>query len=576
MMRTMVCSRQWIGGLAVAMSLGGAALLGSTPSIYAGVQLTANALIMDGTTFPNPSQGFQDSAINDFISPSAPNPDGYTPVAVWTPEQVIGINNSVDGGVDSLLDAMAGQQGPYVVFGFSQSTVVSMKVKAELSARKARGEAVPDVTFVGIGVGNRPNGGIAERFAGVTIPFFDFTFNGAAPTDPEYGFTTIDIARQYDGLADTPQFPINLVSTANALLGIVFAHALYGPEVSLDPDSPKYVPGTVKQQYGDTTYYWIPTEDLPLLDPLRLVGVPEPVLDIVEPFLTVLVEAGYDRSIPFGEPTPAQLIPVIDPVTLTVQLAASIVEGANNAAAILGGELPGYDAITARLDSAEAQSSSAIGAPYRDVVRSVNELVNPFQAFAAIEGPLAQSFDSILNDLGVPTVLNTVIDPVLTPVTRWAEEKVLYPQPDSAQDPLASALIHVLRRIAPQLGTTSAQPADRGLPAGRAAKSSGAVSPTRQDQRPQPITQPVSRTLLEKPMPARHSGVAADRNESVATGARSKNPDTTSLRTPRLDARRSIDRPTTTKKSDHPRRDASRTVHHIGKGGKSKAAHDKD
>ncbi len=531
-MRNVLCRGHVVGGLAVALSLGATVLLGSTPSICAGVQLTANALIMDGTTFPVPSQGFQDSAVDDFIAPPVPNPDGYSPVAVWTPEQVIGINNSVDGGVDSLLDAMDGQVGPFVVFGFSQSTVASMKVKAELSARKARGESVPDVTFVGIGVGNRPNGGIAERFAGVTIPFFDFTFNGAAPTDPEYGFETIDIARQYDGLADTPQFPINLVSTANAVLGIVFAHALYGPEVSLDPDSPKYVPGTVKQQYGDTTYYWIPTADLPLLDPLRLVGVPEPVLDIVEPFLKVLVEAGYDRSIPFGEPTPAQLIPVLDPVTLAVQLASSIVEGANNAAAIVGGELPGYDEITAQLASAEAQSTAAIGTPYRNLVRSFNAQVNPFQAFAAIEGPPARALDSVINGLGVPAVLNSVIDPVLNPVTRWAEEKVLYPQPDSAHDPLAGALIHVVRRIAPQLGTTPTEPLRRSH------------VPTEPVDRAEPGKRP--------------------RAAGPATVTRS-------LRASKPGMRRSLDRPTATRTSDDkPRHDRARHAHRVTKADKSK------
>jgi PE-PPE domain len=60
--------------------------------------------------------------------------------------------------------------------------------------------------------------------------------------------------------------------------------------------SPKYMPGTIKQRYGDTTYYRIPTADLPLLDPLRLAVVPEPMIDIAEPFVKVLVEAGYDSS----------------------------------------------------------------------------------------------------------------------------------------------------------------------------------------------------------------------------------------------------------------------------------------
>ena len=344
--------------VAVALAVGCTALLVMTPPASTGVQLSATALIMDGTTFPTPSQGYMDSAVNDFIDPLTGG--SYTSVPVRTPENIIGINQSVADGVADLEAAMvksgctAGQS--CVVFGFSQSTVITMIEKAKLQQRKAAGEDVPDVTFVGIGVGNRPNGGIAQRLSGIVIPFVDFTFNGASPDDPAQPITTIDIARQYDGLADFPQFPINLVADLNAVLGVVFVHALYGEEVSFDPSSPKYIPTcsanshsscTVVQPHGDTTYYLIPTDDLPLFDPLRLLGVPEKFIDIVEPLAKVLVEAGYDRSVPFYKPTPAQLIPVIDPVTFTIELAGAVVEGANNAAKILGGRatwLPGAEA----------------------------------------------------------------------------------------------------------------------------------------------------------------------------------------------------------------------------------------
>lgn len=440
------------------LALSCTAALAWTTTLPTSVRLLTSALIMDGTTFPVPSPGFMDSAVKDFIAPTVPDAAGYTPIAVRQRSQIIGINGSVEGGIDLLLDAMAEQNEPFVVFGFSQSTVVTMRVKAELAARKARGEEVPDVTFVGIGVGNRPNGGIASRLAGITIPFFDFTFNGAAPTD--LGFETIDIVREFDGLADTPQFLFNPVATLNAIFGVLFVHALYGPEVSLDPNSPKYVPGTVVQQYGDTTYYWIPTEDLPLFDPFRLFGMPEQVIDVFEPFFRVLVDAGYDRTIPFGEPTPAQLIPVIDPVTFAIQLAGAVVEGANNAARIFGGQLPGYKLLTAQLETLEALSANAIGVPYRNVVRQLNTHFNPFQAFAAIEGPVATAFDSVLNSLGVPDLLNLIIDPVLFPLTEWAEDNVLYPRPDATPNVLTDMLIHILRRIAPHLGAPTAETED--------------------------------------------------------------------------------------------------------------------
>ena len=74
--------------------------------------------------------------------------------------------------------------------------------------------------------------------------------------------------------------------------------------------------------------------------PLRMVGVPEPLIDVVEPFFRVLVELGYDRSIPLWEPTPARLIPRFDPEKVATDLAYAIGEGINNAAALIGSPPP--------------------------------------------------------------------------------------------------------------------------------------------------------------------------------------------------------------------------------------------
>ena len=134
------------------------------------------------------------------------------------------------------------------------------------------------------------------------------TFNGPAPTDTQ--FDTVEIISQYDGLSDFPLYPLNLVSTANALLGIVYVHP-HDLDPSLAADAPG--PPPIHTKTGDTDYYFFETENLPLFDPLRTLGVPEPLIDVVEPFFKVIVELGYDRSIPPGEPTPARLIPPTQP-----------------------------------------------------------------------------------------------------------------------------------------------------------------------------------------------------------------------------------------------------------------------
>jgi hypothetical protein len=144
------------------------------------------------------------------------------------------------------------------------------------------------------------------------------------------GFPTVDIACEYDGLADFPQYPIDLLADLNAVLGVIFVHTRYD-EVSLDPNSPKYVQGAVEQQYGDTTYYLLPTPNLPLFDLARMVGVPEALIDVVEPVAKVIVDAGYDRAIPFGQPTPLGLVPAIDPVKFATELVAAVDIGFQNA-----------------------------------------------------------------------------------------------------------------------------------------------------------------------------------------------------------------------------------------------------
>ena len=73
-----------------------------------------------------------------------------------------------------------------------------------------------------------------------------------------------------------------------------------------------------------------------MFGPLRTLGVPEPLIDVVEPFFRVIVELGYDRSIPPWEPTPARLIPRLNPVKVAADLVNAIGEGINNAAALIG------------------------------------------------------------------------------------------------------------------------------------------------------------------------------------------------------------------------------------------------
>ncbi|WIM86497.1 PE-PPE domain-containing protein [Candidatus Mycobacterium wuenschmannii] len=380
------------------------------------------ALMMGGTGMPTPSEFWRDTIISDYINPTTGQ--DYTSVLVPTPESAA--STSIPVGLANLQAMMDDQPAdvPYLVQGYSQSAQIAVLEKLLLMQQDP--DTRPDVTFLLLGSGNRPDGGFLERFAGLVIPGAPgFDFNGAEPTTA--GIDTIDIANQYDAVADFPRYPVNLVADANALLGFFYSHAGYGngplpyevpaiwpPSDPISgPYADEYVLGSseiVKQIEGDTTFYFIPTTNLPLLEPLRTLGVPEPVLKIFQPALQVIVEAGYDRSTPFGDPTPAELFPTLDPVTFSLQFANGVVQGANNGFALFGAELPGFDQLETFFAEAEAWSEQTIGVPYYDFVTDLNADFNPFTAFIDIEGPIGASIQNLLDLSGIQ---QNLLDPVL-------------------------------------------------------------------------------------------------------------------------------------------------------------------
>jgi hypothetical protein len=387
-----------------------------------------NALMMGGTGAPTPSIEWQDRIITAYVDPATGG--NYTPVLVPTPESEA-YSSSTDGLTD-LQQAMAQQAQdfpgqPYLVEGYSQSASIAVLEKEYLATLGT--DQRPDMTLLLLGNPNEPDGGLVERFVGLDIPGIGGAFNGAMPTDA--GISTIDITNQYDGFADFPQFPINPIADLNALLGIAYAHGAYGGGIfpqelpfMWPPDLPasaglegpytdQYVLGStqiVQQIDGDTTFYFVPTTDLPLLDPLRSLGVPEPVLNIFQPALQVLVEYGYDRDVPMDTAVPAELIPTLDPATFTLEFANGVVQGANNAFELFGAQLPDFAQIETDFASAEAWTSANVGVPYDQVVEQLNTDFDPFTLFTSIEGPIGEDIQTLLNDTGIQQFL---LDPLL-------------------------------------------------------------------------------------------------------------------------------------------------------------------
>ncbi|MGI9161342.1 MAG: PE-PPE domain-containing protein [Mycobacterium sp.] len=350
---------------AVGFSVATGAIGGVVTTLTAAVTLTATALIVPGTAVPDPAviPGYMQNAVDYYIAPTTescavvctPEPVPYIaqfwpfPWAGWGGLTGAKFDVSVASGVSQLTSDLVGPfnpdaQSPVVVFGYSQGATVATYEKYQLSKLSAEDQSA--ISFSLIGNPNRPNGGLFERLAMFgTVPILDATFGVPTPTDT--GMSTVDIAFQYDGVVDFPLYPINLLADLNAAAGFWYIHGSYLAPDGRNPDglpnglTPAELaaaiadPANQQRLAGtDTTYVLIPTPNLPLLEPLREFGafthtefITTPLIDLIQPALQVLIETGYNRALPYSTPAPFRLIPLIDPVTLTVDLVNAVGQG---------------------------------------------------------------------------------------------------------------------------------------------------------------------------------------------------------------------------------------------------------
>ncbi|BBX07249.1 PE-PPE domain-containing protein [Mycolicibacterium aichiense] len=371
-----------------------AIVLAITSTITAAISLAAVALIVPGTGTPNPSvpppgTNYMQNAVNYYIQPLAPacatvcTPEPVPYIAQFWPFPFAGWgglngakwNVSVASGVQSLNDQIdaantADPGGDVVIFGYSQGATVSNLVKRQLA--DANGGVIPQqYSFVFIGDPQRPNGGLFERLAWLgTVPVLDATFGQPAPTDTTVlpAVNTTDIAFQYDGVADFPANPLNLLADLNALAGFWYVHGTYLAPKGTDPSTALPYGYTIPeletamncsqspkncQTYNDTLYITIPAKTLPIMQPLLDIGaatgttaIIKPFVDLISPVTRVLIETGYDRS-NYGQPTPFTIFTPINPVTLSVDLAKAAVQGIHDALGDLGVAVPAAPSVPA-------------------------------------------------------------------------------------------------------------------------------------------------------------------------------------------------------------------------------------
>lgn len=251
-----------------------------------------------------------DMSIHAAADPSLqPNGFGSSPEVVTTPELFTDRDFSETQGAADLLQAIqqaiadgkVSADNPLYAFGYSQSSALSGLTMQQLASA---GVPTDDLHFVLVGDPSTPNGGLYSEFGLTDI---------AAGTDdltPDNLYPTDVYTLEYDPVADFPRYPSDLLSDLNALDGLFYEHLAYLGV------TPQQISDAIPlETTGDalTSYYMIPSETLPILDPLLLTPIiGQPLYDLLEPDTSILVNLGYGSITQGWNEGPANVVNTAD------------------------------------------------------------------------------------------------------------------------------------------------------------------------------------------------------------------------------------------------------------------------
>ena len=345
-------------------------------------------LVMGGSGTPIPGIDYINNVVSRYVMPfftvdlanvqALFTPEGGYPIFGFSPKDLT-FDVSVQRGVEILNNELVGANPPYAgllnpaentvnVLGYSQSAIIaSLEMKALNPTNTPGGSPYfGNLNFSLIGDPMNPNGGLLERFSPLSIPSIGLTFYGATPDN---SFHTTITTLEYDGFADFPQYPLNVVSDLNAFAGILYVHGTYPTLTATQLASAIHLTNTVGPV--STDYYMIPTQNLPILDPIRsipLIGTP--FADLIQPDLKVIVDLGYGSTTqgwspgPPNVPTPFGIIPPVGLGEIGNALATAAPQGVSAFMADLNSTGTGMAAAApATLLSLQASASSGGSLP---------------------------------------------------------------------------------------------------------------------------------------------------------------------------------------------------------------------
>jgi PE-PPE domain-containing protein/PE family protein len=304
---------------------------GGGPAIGAALANSYVTFVTDGSGTSIPSADFVTNVVGKYLGSTLPAgvvkalplPAGeYPDSGIKDLTSDVSIARGVTILNNAIQQQLAAGNGVNVV-AYSQSANIASLVMQQLDPAGTP-SSLP-VNFVLLGNSMNPNGGWDARFAGLSLPSLGITTLGPAPSN---SFPTQSYTIEYDGWADFPRYPINIVSDLNALAGMVTVHETYDILTPAQINSAIVLP---TQGPTTTTYYMIPSQNLPLLEPLRSIPyLGNPLADFVQPVLRPIVNWGYGDP-NFGWSTgPADVftpIGFLPPLSDTLALGPAVLNG---------------------------------------------------------------------------------------------------------------------------------------------------------------------------------------------------------------------------------------------------------
>lgn len=241
-------------------------------------------------------EGFFPHAKRNLIDYPAEAPFSWMPTWLLPgPRDNVTIGVAATQATNSLKAAIRHGTEPAAAVGLSQGSLALDQAQAQLANDPAA--PPPDklqFTTFGDPSGTNAFGNSLLRSIfrpGDYIPFIDYTM--PQQIDSQYDSNRIFAA--YDGLADFPDRPDNLLALINCAFGGVIGHS---PAAFVKPDQipAQNIRTAVNSRGATTTTYMIPLNHLPMTLPLRYLGWSDETVDLIDAVLQPQIDAAYSHN----------------------------------------------------------------------------------------------------------------------------------------------------------------------------------------------------------------------------------------------------------------------------------------